>query len=192
MRPSLRSVLVLIFAFSSCGKANSTPLGWDLSEKTDLSKVGWPKDIKEELWYVEGPGTIHLKARDGYGYKGPFWFAQVWREGNRVSTVCIMLPIGSVDEAYANATRLADQMNLKDRRGIEDFKQNRGERILRGQPAVGSMSPEGDFQSRVIEIRHCYAGPEKQWLVTLILGFPARAGSSNPGTTQPTTRPASN
>jgi len=164
----------LILAGASCNRAPPPPraLVWDLSNDNQLARVGWPAGLKEHVWYVDGPGTIRLITPCGRDASMPYWFAQVWKVDN-VRTVCIMLPPTTVEEAHAEAIRLADQWEILDRRGIDDFLSTRGKRILSGSSgnAQGATMMDG-IPPRAIEIRHVFASERDQWQVTLAVGFP--------------------
>jgi hypothetical protein len=190
VRTPFHLLLGSFLVIASCdGAETPRALDWDLSSDTQLTRVGWPKDRSPEVWYVDGPGTINIKARGGLQYEVAYWFAQVWRVGGQVRTVCIMLPPGDVEQTHAAATKLANDLGFPDRRGLDDFLKTRGERILRGGagPSVGSIHAD-NIQPRMIEIRQSFAGPGKEWHAILILGFPEKRDTP-PSATQATTRP---
>ena len=109
-RSPFRLLPGLFLAVAFCNRADKPrALKWDLSGDTQLTRVGWPKDRNPEVWYVDGPGTIWIKARGGFEKEVPYWFAQVWRVNASVRTICIMLPPGPAERVYGDAMKLADE-----------------------------------------------------------------------------------
>jgi len=178
------AMMLFVVAVVSCDRAPAPPqtLVWDFSEDNQLARVGLPAGIKEKVWYVDGPGTLRVKAKDGIERAVPFWFAQVWHDGTQVGGVRIMLEPGNTEQVYADAIMLADQWQLPDRKGLEHFRKFGDRMIGQSHYPAGSAILTG-VQPRRIEIRASFAGAKKPWYAVLVLNF---GNSKDPATAPPT------
>ena len=188
------AMTLLVVTLVACDRAPAPPkaLVWDLSLDNEVSRVDWPAKITDDLWYVDGPGTIRLKIRGGLEGEIRYWFAQVKREGGRIRTVRIMMPPGDTKQVYADATKLADDWQFADRQGIKYFSENGDKLVGVSHYPAGSILSDA-AQPRMIEIRAGHASVDKHWHTLLAMGFVTDFGpddTGTPATTQAVSKPA--
>lgn len=119
-----------------CGRSydnGTTPppnFSWDVFKDDRIERVGWPANVKEDIWLIEGPGTLRLKIRDGVEREVAFRYARVERDGGRLKTIRLELDKGKLDAVYADAMKLASEWRVTDTKELREFKDTFADRML--------------------------------------------------------------
>ena len=178
----LRLTISAVMCLTSCGPPGSAtspttqPLSfkWDLSIDNRIERVGWPSQVTDHIWLIDGPGAVRLKVRGGVEHDVAFSAAQVWREGSRIKTIALIGHIGTVDEVYADAMKLASDWRITDVSDIEVFKNTKAYKMEHGGSGVYGVRAGGDGleQGRSIEIRQSFnSASGEPYVAIMAFGF---------------------
>jgi hypothetical protein len=96
-------------------------LYWDLSNSDDLSRVGWPTNVPENIWFIDHPSSIEIMLPDVTLKSLDVESIQVYRDDHLLSTVFLFWPAESAEDAQARAVALADELRLMSRDDLDKW-----------------------------------------------------------------------
>jgi hypothetical protein len=157
---------------------------WDLSTGHDIARVGWPPQVTDNIWFIDGPLYVHLILPDGEsGDLQRCEKAQLRRDGNQLTHVSVMFPAETIEQCYVRTKTLARQWQITDLHELEEWHRTRGYSADQhsGYVALGRSDLR---RPRGIELRHSFQ-QDKPWGVSF--GFGYLPGWKENPTTAPST-----
>ncbi len=148
---------------------------WNLADGHEINRVGWPPSVTDDIWFLEGPLTVHLIFPGGEEGDVTFEKAQLRREGKELRVVSLQFPAETIEQCYARAAALARQWKITDTTQLEDWHRTRGYSADQhaGYVALGRSDLP---QPRGIQLRHAYL-PKQPWGVSFGFGYVADPSS---------------
>jgi hypothetical protein len=148
-------------------------LAWDLSVDQAPARIGWPNQVPEFRWFIDGPAILRLSLPADRQVTYTFQRAQIRRNGDAIYNVSLLFPAETFDDAYARVNRLADEWGVSNRERMKEFA------AWRGRPPAGTYREHAetlraDVNPVGIELRHSY-DPKRPWYVTFVYGFEQHA-----------------
>lgn len=157
-------------------------MAWDLSSTHDVEAVGWPAQVQDTIWFIDGERTITIKLPDDRQLSCWFYKARVRRDGRQVKFITLDLESESLEDAYVHAGELVREWKMDRLERLDEWhvRQLRpgADRLKEGCELGGNASPGGVTPS--LRVGPSFR-PQSPWYISLSLGLLVSA---------PTTRPA--
>jgi hypothetical protein len=158
------SALVCVLFFSVNCKQMSSPkqLHWDLSRSHNAADVKWDKDgdsmtLEDVIIELKLP---HDRVFNGLAHK-----AICHRRGEKLESVALHLPKGTVDETYQTARRWADAFGFKTD-GLDEWRAARNAKAMTPSETYRTILNDGAQSSVMLQILRSF-DEEKPWFVSL-------------------------
>jgi hypothetical protein len=142
------SLLALAIGGGACdrpkGPSARPPQGvwaWDLSTGEEVSRVGWPASVTDDIWFIDGPQDVDLVLRGGERGRVSFYKAKLRRNGGKLVVVSFEFPNETAEDAHARAVALARQWQINDVSRLDAWHasyKDRGDRGMHYREAVAS------------------------------------------------------
>jgi len=148
---------------------SNTSLSWDVSEGHELERVGWPPNHDSDTFHLSDV-VVTIKVSDTVTLEN--WVAsnvyvtQNLQAPTHIQTIMIRSQPLTLEEAYAEALRLADLMALPKER-IEQWYQ---ERLVKGQSGfeqVNFIATRNDLEPALTLESAVSFNDEKPWILSL-------------------------
>lgn len=145
------------------------PLIWDLTLGREPSRVGWPANVTDTIWFIEDPTVVDLTMPLGERHVISFRSAQIRVDDQRLVRGCYFFyEPESLDAAYQHAQNLCKEMAITNTAALDEWYKKRqiDKGDTGGERWVGLNRERGNRQPCTVEVRPAY-NPAAPWQVRL-------------------------